>query len=71
MELPVYETKNYRYVRISDVDDSFKRLEFERFMFGKTMPLIQGEKGTITDAVFFDDYKLYLDYINGSEAFFD
>lgn len=72
-DVPVYESEHYRYIRTSDLvgDD---RLELERWIFGQTCPLIQGEgKGVpaITDAVFFHDYLKFRDYKAGKQIDID
>ena len=71
--IPVYESKNYRYIRISDIG-GYEARELEAWVKGKTQPLIQGEgKGVreIQDAVFYEDYLLFLDYKAGKHVFID
>lgn len=63
LEIPIYETPHYKYVRISDLKEEWERKQLERWIFGHTCPLIQGEgKGVpaILDAVFLSDYENYL-----------
>ncbi len=76
LELPVYKLVKrngdiYDYVRMSDIKDEYTRLEFERFMFGQTMPLIQLEHEFLTDAVFFWDYERFQDYLEGKQVLLD
>ncbi len=63
-DIPVYENKRCKYVRISDLREE-DRGQLERWIFGCVQPLIQGKKGAIIDAVFFEDYKRYL---NGEKS---
>ena len=73
LEIPIYESQHYRYVRESDFPEGFLRLELKEFMKDKLQPLIQGEgRGVpaITDAIFFDDYRLFLDYLIGKNIKF-
>lgn len=65
IDIPIYRSRKYEYVRISDLPDEFARLELERWIFGKIQPLIQGEKGTIQDAVFLEDWKEFKKYRRG------
>ena len=58
-DVPVYQSKNYRYIRIGDLKEA-DRPQLEGWIFGYFQPLIQGEKGAIIDAVFFDDYERYI-----------
>lgn len=72
LEIPIYKSKHYEYMRIRDLPEGYERLELERWIFGKTQPLIQGDgKGVreIQDAVFISDYLEYLDYKAGKYAF--
>ena len=74
LDIPVYETKHYKYIRISDIKEGYERLELERWMFGQTQPLIQGEgEGVpaIQDAVFLEDYFRFLDYKAGKQVLLD
>jgi hypothetical protein len=61
MDIPVYESRRWKYVRTSDIKEEFRRLELARWIFGQTCPLIQGENGAIIDAVFLHDYERYLE----------
>lgn len=74
LEIPVYESKHYKYIRISDLKEGYERLELERWIHGQTQPLIQGEgEGVpaITDAIFLHDYERFLDYKAGKQVFMD
>jgi hypothetical protein len=61
MDIPVYKSRRWEYIRISDIKEDWRRKELDRWIFGQFQPLIQGEKGAIIDAVFLHDYKLYLE----------
>lgn len=68
--LPIYETPHYKYIRIGDLG-GFEALELQRWIFGQTCPLIQGEgKGVreIQDAVFLDDYMRFIERQKGKEV---
>lgn len=72
-DVPVYRTEHFTYIRTSDLV-GYDKLELERWIFGQTCPLIQGEgKGVpaITDAVFFHDYLKFLDYKAGKQVLID
>lgn len=60
LEIPVYESKRWKYIIISDLEKE-KRRQLEDWIFGRLQPLIQGEKRTINDAVFLEDYLNYLE----------
>jgi hypothetical protein len=74
IDIPVYETEHYKYIRISDLKEEYEKLELTRWIFGQTQPLIQGKgKGVpaITDAIFLHDYIKFLDYKAGKQVFID
>ncbi len=74
IDIPVYKTPHYEYVRISDLKEGYERLELERWMYGQTQPLVQGEgKGVpaIMDAIFVWDYSRFLDYKEGKQVLLD
>lgn len=63
LEIPVYETKRYKYIRISDLKEEYERRQLNEWIAGQLCPLIQGEgKGVpaILDAVFLFDYERFL-----------
>lgn len=71
LEIPVYKSQHYEYIRIKDLKEGYERLELERWIKGQIQPLIQGEgKGVpaILDAVFLDDYYRFLDYKAGKQV---
>ncbi|RPJ69203.1 MAG: hypothetical protein EHM20_16655 [Alphaproteobacteria bacterium] len=68
MDIPVYKSTRYEYIRIGDLKEEHERLELNRWIFGQIQPLIQGEgKGVpaTLDAVFLDDYKRFLKHKDG------
>lgn len=74
IHIPVYQSPVHEYVRISDLPESFERLELERWVKdrGLYQPLIQGEgKGVreYQDCVFLTDYISYLEYKDRGNAF--
>lgn len=71
IDLPVYHAKSFDYVRSSEMENEFERLELERFMFGQTQPLIQGPDGTWNDCIFLWDYVTFLDYKAGKRVLLD
>lgn len=71
LEIPVYKSKHYEYILIRDLKEGYERLELEQWIHGQTQPLIQGEKETIQDAVFVDDYLRFLDYKAGKQVLLD
>lgn len=74
IDIPVYKSIHYEYIRISDLKEGYERLELQRWIHGQTQPLIQGEgKGVpaIQDAVFLSDYMKFLDYKAGKQSFID
>jgi hypothetical protein len=74
LDIPIYKSVHYEYIRISDLKEEYERLELERWVFGRFQPLIQGQgKGVpaILDAVFVSDYMKYLDYKAGKEVVSD
>lgn len=68
LEIPVYKTPHYTYIRISDLKEESDRRELEEWIFGQTQPLVQGAgKGVpaILDAIFVWDYKRFLRHKKG------
>lgn len=68
LDVPIYESKHYKYIRISDLSQGYVKLELAVWVKGKLQPLIQGEEGAIIDAVFYDDYLEFLEYLKGKQA---
>lgn len=56
MDVTIYKSKRYTYIRIADLPEEWERIALDRWVFGKLQPLIQGETRTIIDAVFLDDF---------------
>lgn len=74
IDVPIYKTQHYTYIRIGDLKEEYERSELSRWIYGQTCPLIQGEgKGIreIQDAVFLDDYYRFLDYKAGKQVLID
>jgi len=74
IDIPVYKSVHYVYIRISDLPEQYEQLELAQWIKGKLQPLIQAEgKGNreIQDAVFLVDYYKFLDYKAGKYVLID
>lgn len=64
LEIPIYKSVRWTYIRIKDLKEEYERQELSRWIFGQFQPLIQGQgKGVpaILDAVFLEDYLRFLE----------
>ena len=43
-EPPVYTTDNFAYIKCAEIGDEKVRGDFEKWIIGKTIPLLDGEK---------------------------
>jgi hypothetical protein len=67
----IYHAKDFSYIKISEVPVELRE-EFNKFMYGQTMPCIENEKGEFsTDAVYSWDYINFLNKLFGRPSFVD
>lgn len=43
-EPPVYTTDNFAYIKCAEIGDEKVRGDFEKWIIGKTIPLLNGER---------------------------
>lgn len=43
-EPPVYTTNDFAYIKCAEIGDEQVRGDFEKWMIGKTIPLLDGDK---------------------------
>ena len=68
LDLPVYQSKSFKYILMSDIKEGYIKLELDQWLGDRTRPLLQGATGTIIDAVFLVDYIEFKEYLQGKNA---
>ena len=48
-EPPVYTTNDFAYIKCAEIRDEQVRSDFEKWMIGKTIPLLDGDKNLAYD----------------------
>ena len=71
VDIPIYDSGSFEYIRISDIQDLQDRRNLRDFMYGQTIPVIWDNEYSLLDAVYLWDYLNYLSAKEGGYVFWD